>query len=802
MRQILLFIMLVTAHFSLAAQQIDESFSSAPSGWELNGVNTLVTSNYLQISKLSENGFVISPAVVAPSNITIHTINSGTSNRSIKMFYETEDAWVEFFQYTVTQNSETVNVPVTELATIEGPFRLRIVNTGSNPYRINRFIVGDPATPSSEADIISFSLPGQMGDAEIDADAATIKVTVPTGTNVGAVTPEFSLSAGASASPGFGDVINLTVPVQYEVTAQDGTAKTWSVEVTFKDSDEKEITSFTLSSSQIGNSVIHRGNGLIKVNMPHGSDLSAVMPSQITISPSATIAPAVNTARDFSTDVQYEVTAQDGTKKTWTIQVTLVDPALAAVDFSTPVGFAAIDGDGFTGPTTGGGNIKTSTNILIVNGNDDFEELVRHLYDRIRAYRNKADFGRAKYAPLVVIMEEGVYTGTGSLSGTGSVWSPSTGMFSIEEQADLTIIGRGDAVLKFGFNVKRSWNIIFRNLTFFDYYDDGINIGGTETHHVWVDHCTFGHPTTMPANKDHPDGGVDVKDGASYVTVSWCVFRNSWKTGLVGHSDSNESTDTGRLKTTFYMNHYVNTNSRHPRVRFGEVHVLNNFYEGVLNYGIAAAFKANVVAEGNFFLNTVWPMYADRVSADFKAVYGNWVSQTGYKAATALLQFNNLYDDSGLTRVYTSSNINTNMLNPGHKSIKFDELNPHLAFEPLVYYTYTPVDAALVPELVRTYAGATKVDFFADDTPSSVKPETNGPELSLLPNPVRERLTIRSSANGMLTISDLSGRHLFSRTILSGATTITTAEMNLKPGIYLVTVGTTTGQTTTKLIVQ
>lgn len=63
-----------------------------------------------------------------------------------------------------------------------------------------------------------------------------------------------------------------------------------------------------------------------------------------------------------------------------------------------PVGFASVSGDGFAGPVTGGGNIQGSDNTLYINGPTDFEKLVLLLYDRKKAYKNKADNKSARYA--------------------------------------------------------------------------------------------------------------------------------------------------------------------------------------------------------------------------------------------------------------------------------------------------------------------------------------------------------------------------------------------------------------------
>lgn len=394
----------------------------------------------------------------------------------------------------------------------------------------------------------------------------------------------------------------------------------------------------------------------------------------------------------------------------------------ASIDFEKPVGFATTHTGtlypNFNSQVTGG---QGATDTLWVRGPADFDSLAWKLLYRNRAYRTGNPQNGMRRAPLVIVFKEGVYPA--GVSGS-SAWG--NGMLTVQEQADLTIMGEKNVVLNFGLNIKRSWNILIRNLHFQDYPDDGINIGEPETHHIWVDHCTVGHPTTRPSNPNSPDGGIDIKGGASYVTVSWCLIRNSWKTSLVGHSDNNGAEDEGKLKVTFFANHFVNTNSRNPRVRFGEVHVLNNLNERIELYGIAAANAARVVAEGNFYLNTRWAMYADRTLADFRAVFGNntdnvFTSKTGNRPALYLKQVNNAYDDSELPVI--TAQINPAMLNPGGRSVRFDELNPHLAFDPASYYTYTAFDPEVVRTIVPLFAGADKVDFFTPP-PSILPPGT------------------------------------------------------------------------------
>ncbi len=388
-------------------------------------------------------------------------------------------------------------------------------------------------------------------------------------------------------------------------------------------------------------------------------------------------------------------------------------------NFNKVVGYAGMAGDGFAGPTVGGQNATQP--VLCINGPAEFNKLCESLYNRQRAYANKSQSGTNIMikAPLIILLKAGVYDASQTLSTIGAnVYG--NDMLDIPEQGDLTFIGEGNVIFKIGINVKRSFNTIIRNISFYDYHDDGVNVGYPETHHIWIDHCTFGHPTTLPANTEDPDGTSEVKDGASFVTISWCKYRNHWKTCLLGHSDNNGATDLGRLKVTYFANYFNTTNSRHPRTRFGTVHVLNNMYENVglgrdnkLGYGIGASNSSQVWAEGNFFFDTRWPMLADRSNADFAAVYGpNLLSPNSNIQCFGLKSVNNEYDDSGLSSNSSLSlvgKVAPAMLNPSGFSIKFDELSTaNFTYNPANDYNYSAdlLPAAAVRVLIPQYAGA------------------------------------------------------------------------------------------------
>lgn len=96
----------------------------------------------------------------------------------------------------------------------------------------------DPVTPATGAKITAFSVLGV--DGVINQSAGTITVTLPAGTNVTAVAPSVTVTAGAVVSPVPGEVVNLTVPVVYTVTLDEETSR-YTVTVTFERSVSQQL---------------------------------------------------------------------------------------------------------------------------------------------------------------------------------------------------------------------------------------------------------------------------------------------------------------------------------------------------------------------------------------------------------------------------------------------------------------------------------------------------------------------------------------------------------------------------------
>lgn len=69
---------------------------------------------------------------------------------------------------------------------------------------------------------------------------------------------------------------------------------------------------------------------------------------------------------------------------------------------------------------------------------------------------------------------------------------------------------------------------------------------------------------------------------------------------------------------TFHHNFFDGSHSRHPRVRWGTVHIYNNYYKDNETYGAAASENSNLFVQNNTFEKVVRPMIIASQGHDFK----------------------------------------------------------------------------------------------------------------------------------------------------------------------------------------
>lgn len=191
---------------------------------------------------------------------------------------------------------------------------------------------------SNEANIVSFSIPQQTGDATIDTTAKTVAIEVISGTAVTALIPTITISSAATISPATGVAQDFTNPVVYTVTAQDGTtSKQFTVTVSISSvlSAEADIVAFSLTQ-QASAATIDATAKTVVIKVVPGTDVTALAPT-IEVSGGATVSPATGVAQDFTNPVIYTVTAQDGTTiKEFTVTVEIQQAtSIYDIQFST-----------------------------------------------------------------------------------------------------------------------------------------------------------------------------------------------------------------------------------------------------------------------------------------------------------------------------------------------------------------------------------------------------------------------------------------------------------------------------------
>jgi hypothetical protein len=161
-----------------------------------------------------------------------------------------------------------------------------------------------------------------------------ISVIVPYGTDVANLSPDI-LFTGSKVSPASGTAQDFASPVIYQVSADDGSARDYTVIVRCALSDAKAITSFAIGSA-IG--VI--GEQDITITVPYGTDVTTLSPDILFTG--NMVSPASGTAQDFANPVMYQVSADDGSTRDYVVTVQPEGRSPITINF-TPLPHETID---------------------------------------------------------------------------------------------------------------------------------------------------------------------------------------------------------------------------------------------------------------------------------------------------------------------------------------------------------------------------------------------------------------------------------------------------------------------------
>ncbi|XP_047960308.1 putative pectate lyase 21 [Salvia hispanica] len=108
--------------------------------------------------------------------------------------------------------------------------------------------------------------------------------------------------------------------------------------------------------------------------------------------------------------------------------------------------------------------------------------------------------------------------------------------------------------------------------------------------HIWIDRCSL---------SDFRDGLIDISRQSTDITISRCHFANHNKTVLIG-ADASHVGDRC-IRVTIHHCFFDGTRQRHPRVRFGKVHLYNNYTRNWAIYAVCASVESQIYSECNIY---------------------------------------------------------------------------------------------------------------------------------------------------------------------------------------------------------
>jgi pectate lyase len=161
----------------------------------------------------------------------------------------------------------------------------------------------------------------------------------------------------------------------------------------------------------------------------------------------------------------------------------------------------------------------------------------------------------------------------------------------IRVQSDKTLDGRGHRVeiLQSGLLLDDVSNVVISNLILREGTDDALSVYKSRL--ILLDHLTLAQ---------FDDGLIDITHRSTDVTVSWCRLEDHAKGMLVGSQDwTPEDAD---IRVTIHHSLFQDVRYRHPKMRFGYVHLYNSLVEHWVGEAIDVSHGGRILVERSQFV--------------------------------------------------------------------------------------------------------------------------------------------------------------------------------------------------------
>ena len=280
---------------------------------------------------------------------------------------------------------------------------------------------------------------------------------------------------------------------------------------------------------------------------------------------------------------------------------------------------------------------------------------------------------------------------------------------------NMTFEGVGDdaTVYGFGFLVRNSKSVEFRNFAIMRCLDDAMSLD-TQNSNIWIHHMDlFYGRKGSAADQAKGDGTVDIKGNSKYVTVAFNHFWDNGKSSMCGMKS-----ETGENWITYHHNWFDHSDSRHARVRTMTVHMYNNYYQHCDVYGIGATSGSNIFMESNYFEAVKRPIMSSLQGPDIKGSKGTFSGENG----GMIKSYGNVFVDkpSGFSYITYADNPASfdayevakpsDQLPASVKTLVGGTCYNNFDTNPDVMYSHTADNAVDVPSIIEGFYGAGRLN--------------------------------------------------------------------------------------------